>query len=179
MRLETRAEKFLMGFCMSASMIIFMCSMNKFQMEGINADNIVQILVHYPLEIVFVMLLSDFVAAPLVGKLLPLVAGEHESRNAMIFFRTFFSVIIMSMIMTICGPVIGRVGADYMAPMAGYSNFFSWAFCTWINRWRMNFTMALLWNLACAGPFSRWVVKTYRAKSGSGEFQKKCANMTE
>ena len=163
MRLETRAEKFLMSFCMSAVMIIIMCSVNKFQVDGISMKAIEQILIHYPAEIVFVMALSDFAAAPLVGKLLPLVAGENESKNAMIFFRTFFLTLIMSMIMTICGPAIGKLGADYMAPMAGYSNFFSWAFCTWINRWRMNFTMGFLWSLLCAGPFSRWVVRSYRA----------------
>lgn len=162
MRLETKTEKLLMSFCMSAVMIIFMCSVNKFQVDGVSADAIVQILIHYPVEIVFVMLLSDFAASPIVNRLIPMVAGDHESKNAMIFFRTFFLTLIMSAIMTICGPTIGKLGADYMAPMAGYSNFFSWAFCTWINRWRMNFTMGFLWSLACAGPFSRWVIKTYR-----------------
>lgn len=170
MKLETRGEKLLMSFCMSAGMIIFMCSVNKFQVEGgITLEAVKQILIHYPLEIVFVMLLSEFVASPIVGKLLPLVAGEHESKNAMIFFRGFFLTLIMSMIMTICGPLIGKAGGEYMVPMAGYANFFSWAFCTWINRWRMNFTMGFLWNLACAGPFSRWAVRTYRGYRLSGD----------
>lgn len=41
----------------------------------------------------------------------------------MIFFRTFFSVIIMSMIMTICGPVIGRVGAGLHGSDGGLLKF--------------------------------------------------------
>ncbi len=179
MKLETKGERLLMSFCMSAVMIIFMCSVNKFQVDGVSMNAIVQILIHYPAEILFVMLLSDYIASPVVGKLLPLIAGEHESKNAMIFFRTFFLTLIMSMIMTICGPVIGKLGADYMTPMAGYANFFSWAFGTWINRWRMNFTMGFLWSMICAGPFSRWVIKTCRARRRQGEFQRECAGSAE
>lgn len=163
MKPETRSEKLLMSFCMSTGMILFMCCVNKFQIEGISAEGIWQVLIHYPLEIVFVMALSEFIASPLVGKLLPLVTGPQESPNAMILFRGLFLTLIMSMIMTICGPAIGKLGADYTAPMAGYSNFFSWLFCTWINRWRMNFTMAFFWNLLCIGPLSRWAVRSYRA----------------
>ena len=67
MKPETRSEKLLMSFCMSAGMILFMCCVNKFQIEGISVEGIWQVLIHYPLEIVFVMVLSEFIASPLAG----------------------------------------------------------------------------------------------------------------
>ena len=81
----------------------------------------------------------------------------------------------MSMIMTICGPLVGRIGGDFSGQFAGYENFIVWCFATWIDRWRMNFTMALFWNLICAGPFCRWAMGKYlksRQKKEGNHFEK-------
>ena len=151
-----------MNFLMSATMILFMCSVNKFQISGFSGEAVLQILLHYPLEIAAVMLISEFAAKPVVSRLLMRFTSGEESKNAGILFQALFLTTIMSMIMTVCGPLIGRIGGDFVNPFEGCSNFQTWCFATWFDRWRVNFTMALFWNLLCAGPFSRWVLGQYK-----------------
>ncbi len=159
---EERKAGIFMNFLMSATMILFMCSVNKFQINGFNIESAVQILIHYPLEIAGVMVVSEFAAKPVVSRLLKKFCSKEETKNAGILFQALFLTTIMSMIMTVCGPLIGRIGDDFVSSFGGYDNFGIWCFATWFDRWRVNFTMALFWNLLCAGPFSRWMMHQYK-----------------
>lgn len=154
---RNKRENLLFNFLMSAGMILFMCTINKLSFDGFSWWNIFQILIHYPLEILFVMLVSDYVASPLKNKFIARIAVKNESKNAMIVFNALFLVTFMSAVMTIFGPVIGDIG---------YWNreFFEWVFTTWIDRWRMNFCMALFINLLIIGPFSRKMLSLYQRR---------------
>ena len=154
---RNKKEGFLFGFCMSAGMILFLCSINKLSFDGVSWWNLFQILIHYPLEILFVMLVSDYVAMPLQKRFVARIAGEYESRNALIVFNALFLVTFMSAVMTVCGPIIGDIG---------YWNrdFFTWVFTSWFDRWRMNFCMALFINLLIVGPFSRKMLALYQRR---------------
>ena len=171
MTAKSKCEKLWFSFLMSAGMILFMCSINKLSFEGVSWWNIFQILIHYPLEIIFVMLLSDYVAGPLKEKFIGRIATKHESKNAMILFNALFLVTFMSAVMTLCGPIIGDIG--YWTP-----SFFHWVISTWFDRWRMNFCMAFFINLLLIGPFSRKALtfyqkyRTHSAQRNRGGWQK-------
>lgn len=172
---EKRKADLLMNFLMSVVMIFFMCSVNKLQVSGFSWTAVLEILIHYPLETVLVMLLSGFVGKPAADWLLDKFSGKEESESGKNLLRTIFLTTVMSMIMTICGPLVGRIGGDFSGQFAGYENFIVWCFATWIDRWRMNFTMALFWNLICAGPFCRWAMGQYlksRQKKEENNFEK-------
>ncbi len=154
---RNKKEGLLFSFLMSAGMILFLCTINKLSFDGVSWWNIFQIVIHYPIEILFVMLVSDYVASPLKNRLIARIATEHESKNAMIVFNALCLVTFMSAIMTICGPIIGDIG---------YWNreFFAWVFISWFDRWRMNFCMALFINLLIVGPFSRKMLAIYQRR---------------
>lgn len=154
---KNKREELLFSFLMSAGMILFLCTINKLSFDGFSWWNIFQILIHYPLEILFVMLVSGYVADPLKNRFIARVATQHESKNAMIVFNALFLVTFMSAIMTVCGPVIGDIG--YWS-----RDFFAWVFTSWFDRWRMNFCMALFINLLIVGPFSRRMLAMYQKR---------------
>lgn len=154
---KNKRENLLFSFLMAAGMILFMCTINKLSFDGFSWRNVCQILIHYPLEILFVMLISDYVATPLKSRFIARITTEHESKNAMVVFNALFLVAFMSAVMTIFGPVIGDIGYWNRA-------FFKWVFTTWIDRWRMNFCMALFINLLIIGPISRKMLAIYQRR---------------
>ncbi|SFB41247.1 DUF2798 domain-containing protein [Clostridium frigidicarnis] len=100
-------EGLIYGGVICALTCIFMATMNIcINMGGVSGKAIVTSLKAFPLVFIIAMLLEMFVVGKIADKLTNIFSSPTDSFNAHILFRTFFTVIGMSIIMTIVGGIL-------------------------------------------------------------------------
>ena len=120
--------------------------------RGFTMDVYAETLKVIPIMWVIVVLLVKLVAGPLVGSMIPRFIGETDGFNARILLNTLLNVTVLSVLLTIIGPWIGR-GAITLEP---FQNFFA--------SWFRNFGIAFWIELLVAQPIARFVMKKMHEK---------------
>ena len=101
-------EGLIYGGVICALTCICMATMNiSIHMGGVSGEAIVTSLKAFPLVFIIAMMLEAFIVGKIAEKLVSVFSSKTDSFNAHILFRTFFTVIGMSMIMTIVGAGLG------------------------------------------------------------------------
>lgn len=102
-------EGFIYGGVICALTCMFMATMNIcIGMSGISKEAIVIALKSFPLAFIIAMLLEGLIVGKVAEKLVNVFSSPTDSFNAHILFRTFFTVIGMSIIMTNVGGVLAN-----------------------------------------------------------------------
>lgn len=96
-----------------------------------------------PFMWIIVVLIVPFIVEPIVNKLMPKFVQPTDSFNAVTLFHIFFSVLIMSILLTVIGTWVGTRNIS-MEPI---KNFF--------YNWPRNFTIAFFIELVVAQPLAR------------------------
>lgn len=74
---RNKREGLRYGLLMAAGIILFPCTINKLAVNGWSWWNVFQILIQYPLKILFVMAVSDYAALPLQRRFAARIAGNR------------------------------------------------------------------------------------------------------
>ncbi|MBW6411741.1 DUF2798 domain-containing protein [Clostridium weizhouense] len=100
-------EGLIYGCVICALTCIFMATMNIcINMGGVSGASIVTVLKAFPLVFIIAMILEMFIVGKVADKLVSIFILPTDSLNAHIMFRTFFTVIGMSIIMTNVGEIL-------------------------------------------------------------------------
>lgn len=100
-------EGLIYGSVICGLTCIFMATMNIcINMGGVSGEAIVTALKAFPLVFIIAMLLEKFIVGKIADKLVNVFSLPTDSLNAHILFRTFFTVIGMSIIMTTVGGIL-------------------------------------------------------------------------
>lgn len=140
-------EGLIYGCIIAAISCIFMASVNiAIEFGGFSKETIVTILKSLVPIFIIVMLLENFIVGKLAEKAVEKFASETDSFNAQILFRIFFTVIGMSLTMTIIG---GLFGSPFVEVIKHFP-----------KAWPRNFCMAFFWEILVAQPIARKVMRT-------------------
>lgn len=141
-------EGLIYGGVICALTCIFMATMNIcINMGGVSGKAIVTSLKSFPLVFVIAMILEMFIVGKIADKLVNVFSSSTDCLNAHILFRTFFTVIGMSIIMTIVGGSLAN----------GFSLEVIKEF---IICWPRNFCVAIFLELLVVQPIARNVMRT-------------------
>ena len=100
-------EGFIYGGVIGALTCIFMATMNiSIHMGGVSGEAIVTSLKAFPLVFIIAMIIEPFIVGKIADKLVNVFSLPTDSLTAHIMFRTFFTVIGMSIIMTNVGGIL-------------------------------------------------------------------------
>jgi len=100
-------EGLIYGGVICALTCSFMATMNiSISMGGVSAESIITSLKAFPLVFIIAMILEGLIMGKIADKLVNVFSSPTDSLNAHILFRTFFTVIGMSIIMTIVGGIL-------------------------------------------------------------------------
>ena len=100
-------EGLIYGGVICALTCICMATMSiSIHMGGVSGEAIVTSLKAFPLVFIIAMILEPFIVGKIADKLVNVFSSPTDSFNAHILFKTFFTVIGMSVIMTIVGGVL-------------------------------------------------------------------------
>jgi hypothetical protein len=100
-------EGLIYGGVICALTCTFMATINiSINMGGVSEKAIVTSLKAFPLVFIIAMILERFIVGKIADKLVNIFSSPTDSFNAHILFRTFFTVIGMSIIMTIVGGIL-------------------------------------------------------------------------
>lgn len=101
-------EGLLYGSVICALTCIVMATMNIcIAMGGVSVQAIITSVKLLPVVFVVAMIIETFIVGKIADKLTRVFSSQTDSLNAHILFRTFFTVIGMSVIMTIVGAGLG------------------------------------------------------------------------
>jgi hypothetical protein len=132
---------------------IFMATMNiSINMGGVSVKAIVTSLKAFPLVFIIAMMLEKFIVGNIADKLVSVFISPTDSLNANILFRTFFTVIGMSIIMTNVGGVLA----------SGFSMevIKEFPIC-----WPRNFCVVIFLELLIVQPIARTVMRVMHDKN--------------
>lgn len=96
-----------------------------------------------PFMWIIVVLIVPFIVEPIVNKLMPKFTQPTDSFNATTLFHIFFSVLIMSILLTVIGTWVGTRSIS-IEPIK-----------TFFYTWPRNFTIAFFIELLVAQPLAR------------------------
>lgn len=100
-------EGLIYGGVICALTCMFMATMNIcISMGGVSRESIVIALKSFPVVFIIAMILEGLIVGKIAEKLVNTFSLPTDSFNAHILFRTFFTVIGMSIIMTIVGGIL-------------------------------------------------------------------------
>lgn len=140
-------EGLIYGGVICALTCIFMATINIcINMGGVSAKAIVIALKVFPLVFIIAMILEMFIVGKIADKLVNTFSSPTDSLNANILFRTFFTVIGMSMIMTIVGGILA-------------SGFSLEVFKEFTIGWPRNFCVVIFLELLIVQPIARTVMR--------------------
>lgn len=122
---------------------------------GFSKENYLNTLRVIPIMWVIVLLLVNFVARPLVGKLVAKFTKPTDSFNAKTLFNIFFSVTILSICLTVIGAWVGQ----RQISLDPIREFF--------YHWPKNFFIAFWIEILLAQPIARFVLKTIHIKQAA------------
>lgn len=115
--------------------------------NGFSGENYVETLKIIPIMWIIVMLLVNFVAGPIVGKVMPKFVGQTDGFNARVLLNTVLNVTVLSITLTIIGTWIGTKSFD----LTPFKNF--------LHTWPRNFGTAFWIEILIAQPIARFVMK--------------------
>ncbi len=141
-------EGLIYGGVICALTCIFMATMNIcINMGGVSEKAIITSLKSFPLVFVIAMILEIFIVGKIADKLVNVFSSSKDCLNAHILFRTFFTVIGMSIIMTIVG---GSLANGFSLEVIK-----EFLIC-----WPRNFCVAIFLELLIVQPIARNVMRT-------------------
>lgn len=142
-----KKEGIIYGSIICALTCIFMATMNiSINMGGLSRQAIFISLKSFPLVFIIAMIFEAFIIGKLADKSVKIFSSPTDSLNAYILFRTFFTVIGMSIIMTLVGGVLA-----YGFNFEVIKEF--------IVGWPRNFCVAIFLELIIVQPFARKVMR--------------------
>lgn len=115
--------------------------------KGFSVETYVEALKILPIMFIIVILLVNFVAGPIVGKVMPKFVGQSDGFNARVLLNTVLNVTVLSICLTIIGSWVGTHSFD-LAP-----------FETFFQKWPRNFGTAFWIEILFAQPIARFVMK--------------------
>ncbi|NEU03712.1 hypothetical protein [Clostridium senegalense] len=140
-------EGLIYGGIICALTAFFMATMNiSINMGGVSVTSVVTSLKIFPVVFIIAMMFENFIVGNIADKLVKIFASPTDSLNANILFRTFFTVIGMSIIMTIVGGILA-LGFN----MEVIKEF---PIC-----WPRNFCVVLFLELLIVSPIARNVMR--------------------
>ncbi|MBV4422131.1 DUF2798 domain-containing protein [Clostridium tyrobutyricum] len=141
-------EGLLYGSIICALTCIFMATINIcINMGGVSGKAIITSLKVFPLVFIIAMIIETFIVGKIANKLMNVFTAPTDSLNAHILFRTFFTVIGMSIIMTnVGGSLASGLNIEVL------KNF---PIC-----WPRNFCLVIFLELLIVQPIARTVIKT-------------------
>lgn len=155
-------EGLIYGGVICALTCIFMATMNIcINMGGVSGEAIVTSLKSFPVVFIIAMILETFIVGKIANKLVNVFILPTDSLNAHILFRTFFTVIGMSIIMTNVGESLA----------SGFSLEVIKEFPTC---WPRNFCVVIFLELLIVQPIARNVMT--RMHEGQEKHQTKNEN---
>ncbi|MBZ9626277.1 DUF2798 domain-containing protein [Clostridium sp. FP2] len=146
-------EGLIYGGIICSLTCIFMATMNiSINMGGVSGKAIVTSLKAFPLVFIIAMILETFVVGKIAGKLVNVFSSPTDSLNAHILFRTFFTVIGMSIIMTTVGGTLA-------------SGFSLEVIKEFPISWPRNFCVVIFLELLIVQPIARNVMRIIHDKN--------------
>ncbi|MBU3112943.1 DUF2798 domain-containing protein [Clostridium lacusfryxellense] len=140
-------EGLVYGGVICALTCIFMATLNiSIHMGGVSRDAIVISLKSFPLVFIIAMILEASIVGKIADKLVNVFISPTDSLNAHIMFRTFFTVIGMSIIMTIVGGILA-------------SGFSLEVIKEFPIHWPRNFCTAIFLELIIVQPIARTAMR--------------------
>ncbi|EOS57310.1 hypothetical protein [Paenibacillus barengoltzii] len=119
---------------------------------GFSKTNYLKTLQILPLMWIIVLCLVNFVAKPLVGKLMAKFTKPTDCFNAKTLFNIFFSVAVLSICLTVIGSWVGQRHIS-LDPIQGF-----------FHHWPKNFCIAFWIEMLIAQPIARFVMKKIHVK---------------
>lgn len=119
---------------------------------GFSKTNYLKTLQILPLMWIIVLCLVNFVAKPLVGKLMAKFTKPTDSFNAKTLFNIFFSVSVLSICLTVIGSWVGQRHIS-LDPIQGF-----------FHHWPKNFCITFWIEMLIAQPIARFVMKKIHVK---------------
>ena len=155
-------EGFIYGGVICELTCIFMATMNiSINMGGVSEETIVTSLKAFPLVFIIAMILEGLIVGKIADKLVNVFSSQTDSLNAHILFRTFFTVIGMSIIMTTVGGILA-------------SGFTLEVIKEFPISWPRNFCVVIFLELLIVQPIARNVMRMmheiqekYQIKNGT------------
>ncbi|MCB2293522.1 DUF2798 domain-containing protein [Clostridium algoriphilum] len=136
-------EGLVYGGVICALTCTFMATMNIcISMGGVSKVALITSIKLFPVLFIAAMLIETFIVGKIAGKLTGVFCAPKDSLNAHILFRTFFTVIGMSMIMTNVGAGIG-------------TGFSMELFKNFPIAWPRNFCIVIFLELLIVQPIAR------------------------
>lgn len=140
-------EGLIYGVIICALTCSFMATMNIcISMGGVSREALVISLKAIPIAFIIAMILEIFIVGKVADKLVNIFSSQTDSLNAHILFRTFFTVIGMSIIMTIVGGILAN----------GISQE---VFKEFPIHWPRNFCVVIFLELLIVQPIARSVMR--------------------
>lgn len=139
-------EGLIYGFIICALSCVFMATINiAIGMGGFSKESMIVTLKCIPFLFIIALLLENFIVGKIAEKAVEKFSSHTDSFNAQILFRILFTVIGMSLIMTIIGGLFGSGFVEVIKhfPIA----------------WPRNFCMILFWEILVAQPIARKVMR--------------------
>lgn len=145
-------EGFIFGSIICSLTCIVMGTLNiSINMGGLTKEVFLISLKAFPIIFVIAMLIEEMLVGRIAKKLVEKFTDENDSFNAVIMFRIFFTVMAMSIIMTIVGGILsGGIRIQII-------NEF-------IKAWPRNFCIAFLLELCVVQPFARKIMRVMHSK---------------
>ena len=143
---QNAKEGMLYGAIICAITVIVMSTVNiSLEFGKLDTEVLLIILKSLPIVWIIAMLLEVLVVGRIAEKLVHTFSDETDGFNAKTLFTIFFTVIGMSLIMTLIGNILG--------------NGISLATLGSLSHWPRNFCIALFCELLIAQPPARFVMK--------------------
>lgn len=146
-------EGLIYGAIICALSCLFMATMNIcINMGGITKDAIMLSIKVFPLVFVIAMLIEGLIVGKISDKLVKIFSSPTDSINAYILFKAFFTVIGMSIIMTLIGGVLAfgfNIEVLKEFPIC----------------WPRNFCVVIFLELIIVQPIARKVMRIIHEKS--------------
>lgn len=120
--------------------------------RGFSKEVYLETLKILPVMWIAVLIAVNFVARPIVGKLMPLFVGKTDGFNARVLLTIVLNVTVLSLLLSIVGTWIGT-GKISMEP---FENF--------LQIWPRNFAIAFWIELLIAQPIARFAMKQLHAR---------------
>lgn len=140
-------EGLIYGIIICVLSCVFMATINiAIGMGGLSKESMIVTLKSIPFLFVIALLLENFVVGKFAEKAVERFSASTDSFNAQILFRIFFTVIGMSIIMSIIGGIFGKgFSIDVIKDFP--------------KVWPRNFCMIFFWELLVAQPIARKVMR--------------------
>ncbi|AGY80828.1 MAG: DUF2798 domain-containing protein [Carnobacterium inhibens] len=139
-------EGMLYGLIICTITVIIMSTVNiGLEFGKLDTEVFLIILKSFPIILIIAMLLEVLVIGRIAEKLVHTFSDDTDGFNAKILFTIFFTVIGMSLIMTVIGGMLGKgISLDSFGSL---------------SHWPRNFSIALFCELLIAQPPARFVMK--------------------